>query len=642
MFKTLKEKIQAYQNNTNQNREIFFEFSDGIESVEQNQFINTQIERISIRTLFFVFVACLVFLGAYLVYIVIATGDDNLLIAQKNAQDDYSVISSRGQILTANNTVVALSQSAFNVVATPVQFENEQQIQSIVHTITQLYPETSYSTLFDKLVIGYRKKQSHSVVLKNLSSEDIARILFLIDKYDSLSLEMTWIRSYPFGEMFSHIIGYIALVNEQEIQQGGYSFIDYIGRQGVEAHFDEYLRGVDGVFRKYIGSRGDITEESLVQEPEQGGTVVLTVDFDLQRIVYEELKRTIEQEEEIDAGTVVALDPRTGAVRALVSMPAFDPNVLLQELTQEQAQEYFASDQNSFFNRATMGVYPTGSVIKPLIAVSALEEEVIDPHTQIATHGSLTVESVYNTDVSWTFLDWKNHGVVDMRRALAVSSNVYFYILGGGYSDIQGLGIENIVEWLNTFYWGRTLGIAFDSEKEGRVPTPEWKKQNTDQEWYIGDTYNTAIGQGDILATPLQIASSISALVNGGSLYKPYIVNRIKNSNTTGRAYFPDALVQNIAQPESLKVVKQGMRQAVLEGSSRLLQSVPVQVAGKTGTAQAGGEYNHALFAGFAPYENPELVFVTLLEKGQESIKAVTLTRDILQRYYASTPQTNE
>ena len=636
MSKILKDIIRLYQKSINPTSdEVFFEFSDGIESVEQTQFVNTPIERISIRTFFLCFLCILVFLGGYLMYLVVSKGESNLLVAQKNAQDDYNVISSRGQIITTDNTIVALSQDAFNVVATPALFENERQIELIVNNITHLYPNTQRNTLFNRLASGYRRNQSHAVVLKNLNSETVAPILPLIDKYDSLSLETARVRSYPFGEMFSHIVGYIALVNKQEIEEKGYSFIDYVGRQGVESQFDTQLRGVDGVFRKYIGSLGNTEGESLVQEPEQGGNVVLTVDFKLQQIVYEELKQTLEQEEEISAGTVVALDPRNGAVRAMVSMPAFDPNVLLQELTQQEIQAYFASDQTSFFNRATMGAYPAGSVIKPLIAVGALEEGIIHPNTEIITDGSITVRSVYDPNVSWTFLDWKNHGVVDMRRAIAVSSNVYFYAIGGGYNNVQGLGINNIVKWLNTFYWGKELGINFDNERAGVVPTPEWKQQNKGQEWYIGDTYNTAIGQGDILVTPLQIASSLSAVVNGGLLYKPYLVDRIEGASNTGTLYFPDILAQNIAQQESLGIVKQGMRQAVLEGSSRLLQAVPVQVAGKTGTAQASNENNHALFAGFAPYQDPELVFAVLLEKGQKSTKAVALTHDILQRYYA-------
>ena len=630
-------KVKKDKKPENHIEESFFDFSDGIEEAEGNQFMNTPIERISIRTFFIVFLCVLLFLCGYLLYLSIDKNEHNLLVAQKNAQDDYSVISSRGQILTSDRTVVALSQVAFNVIARPIQFQSQQQIRSVVREVIRAYPSASYDAIYDKLFAGYQKKQGHVVVLKNLHNEDITQIIPLVDEHDMLFLETARVRSYPYKEMFSHIVGYIALVNEQDIREKGYSFVDYVGRQGVEAHFDEQLRGVDGVFRKYIGSTGDIQGESLVQEPKQGGNVVLTVDFKLQQIIYEELKQTIEKEQEIDAGTVVALDPRNGAVRALVNIPAFDPNVLLQELTPEQAQQYFSSEENSFFNRATMGTYPTGSVIKPLIAVAALEEDVINPNTRVTTNGFIRVRSIYNPNVSWTFLDWKNHGVVDMRRAIAVSSNVYFYAIGGGYQNIKGLGIDKIVQWLNAFYWGQKLGINFDSEQVGLVPTPDWKQQNKNQNWYIGDTYNTSIGQGDILVTPLQIASSLSAVVNGGTMYRPYIVDRIEQPNNTGIAYFPDVLARNIAQPKSLEIVKQGMRQAVLEGSSRSLQSVPVEVAGKTGTAQAGNEINHALFAGFAPYQNPELMFVVLLEKGQGSAKSVLLTRDILRRYYSKT-----
>ena len=633
MFKIL-DTIRSYQRHKRKDREQFFDFSDGIDSIEENQFMNTPIERISIRTFFTLFICVLIFLGVYLLYLIIFEGGSNLHAARIQAQENSRVVSSRGNILTKNNIPVALSQDVFNVIARPTQFDDTQHIASVAREIADLYSGASYNALVRTLNAGYEDNLSKVIILENLSNQEIDMIKSPINEYDALFIERDRIRSYPFGEMFSHIIGYTADVNEQEVREQDYSLLDRVGRQGVEAKFDEHIRGIDGVFRKLRDSRGNIEGEFLIQEPEQGGDVVLTVDFALQKIIYEELKKTLEQEQGIDAGVVVALDPRNGAVRALVSMPAFDSNVMSRGFSSEQAQESYLAT-HSVFNRATQGEYPVGSVIKPLIAVGALEEGIISPNTQVITNGSINVRSVFNPNINWTFLDWKNHGTVDMRQAIAVSSNVYFYTIGGGYNNVQGLGINNIVTWLRTFHWGQELGIDFANETTGTVPTPEWKQRTKGQEWYIGDTYNTAIGQGDILITPLQIASALSAIVNGGSLYKPYIVDHIQQTDGAGIAYFPDPLVENIAQPESLQVVRQGMRQAVLEGSSRSLQSVPVQVAGKTGTAQIGNENNHALFAGFAPYEDPELVLVSVLEKGQQSSKAVFLTRDILQRYYA-------
>jgi len=588
-----------------------------------------------VKLLFGAFFGVLVVLGAYLSYLVATQGDQNFAIAQSNAQRIYKIGPSRGEIYDRNGVVLATSTKAFNLIANPTRFENESEVASAAQELYRAYPiGPSLDSITEKLLNGYRRNLGHIVLFKNLDSETVAGMSEIIDRHDAFYIQETSIRYYPYGEEFAHIVGYAGAVSEEEIAAvPDYARNDQVGKQGIEYYFEQDLRGLDGLFVKFVGIQGGVEEEKLLREPNKGASATLTIDERLQRIAHEELAEGM-AELGITSGAVVAIDPRDGAVRALVSMPDFDPNAFSRGLTQEEATEYFTTSNRPLFNRVTMGTYPSGSTIKPIIAIAALEEGVISPLKNIVTDGFIRVTSVFDPSVSWTFLDWKNHGIVDMRRAIAVSSNVYFYTIGGGYQGQEGLGIDRLASWLTKFNWGRKLGILFDSESAGRVPTPEWKEETIGEEWYIGDTYNTSIGQGNILATPLQVATSISAIANNGTLYTPYAISRLQRPDGTSRLYFPDAIATQVASPESLLVAREGMRDAVNEGSSQILKSLPITFAGKTGTAEIGDGENHGMFVGFGPYENPEITIVVLLERGEGSTNAVYVARDIIQRYY--------
>lgn len=588
-----------------------------------------------IKALFGAFFCVLVLLGGYLSYLVTTRGDQNYAIAQSNAQRIYKIGPSRGEIYDRNGTVLATSTKAFNLIANPTRFNGEQEVVDGAQELYRAYPAgPSLTTITEKLIQGYRRNLGHIVLFKNLDSGTVAGMSETIERHDAFYLQETSIRYYPYAEEFAHIVGYAGAVSEEELAAvPDYARSDQVGKQGIEYYFEQDLRGLDGLFVKFVGIHGGVEEEKLLREPNKGASATLTVDERLQRIAHEELSQGM-AELGITSGAVVALDPRDGAVRALVSMPDFNPNAFSRGLTQDEAAQYFTTSNRPLFNRATMGTYPSGSTIKPIIAIAALEENVISPLRSMVTNGFIRVTSVFDPSVSWTFLDWKNHGVVDMRRAIAVSSNVYFYTIGGGYQGQDGLGIDRMATWLTKFNWGKKLGILFDAESSGLVPNPEWKKETIGEDWYIGDTYNTSIGQGNILATPLQIAASISAIANNGTLYTPYAVSRLERPDGTTKLFFPDAITQGIASAESLRVAREGMRDAVNEGSSQILKSLPITFAGKTGTAEIGDGENHGMFVGFGPYENPEITIVVLLERGEGSTNAVYVARDILQRYY--------
>jgi len=284
------------------------------------------------------------------------------------------------------------------------------------------------------------------------------------------------------------------------------------------------------------------------------------------------------------------------------------------------------------FNRAISGEYPSGSTIKPVIAAAALEEGVITENTTVRSVGGITIGQ-------WNFPDWRvgGHGIVDVRRAIAESVNTFFYYIGGGYQDFRGLGVDKIMKYGKLFGLDSQTGVDLAGEASGFLPTEEWKEKVKGEKWYIGDTYHLAIGQGDLLVTPLQVAAYTSAFANGGTLYRPHFVKRIlSGSDQALKEVSIEPVRENFIDSHNIEIVRQGLRQSVTDGSSRRLQSVPVAVAGKTGTAQWSSKYPpHAWFTGFAPYDNPELVITILVEQGGEgSDTAVPIAEDYLKWYF--------
>jgi len=322
---------------------------------------------------------------------------------------------------------------------------------------------------------------------------------------------------------------------------------------------------------------------------------------------------------------VVALDPRNGAVRALVSYPSFDPNVFSQPRFRAGVNDYLNDQRQPLLNRPISGMYPPGSTIKPFLAVAALEEGVVTETTSVYSDGGLSIGI-------WNFPDWKagGHGQTDLVKALAESVNTYFYILAGGDDTRLGLGVERIADYLRLFGWGEETDIDLPGEQAGLIPSPEWKQQTKDERWYIGDTYHLGIGQGDVLATPLQIAVATAAVANGGVVYQPHVVSEEKMSD--GDTYQPVIRKSTLSvKPRHLATVRRGMRSAVLDGSARGMRDIAVPVAGKTGTAQFSSEdATHAWVTSFGPDRDPELVLTVLLERGgQGDVAAVPVAREV-------------
>ncbi|NMB48155.1 penicillin-binding protein 2 [Candidatus Kuenenbacteria bacterium] len=435
-------------------------------------------------------------------------------------------------------------------------------------------------------------------------------------------------REYLSGSGLSHVLGYLGEINEKELSSltdKNYQAGDSLGKNGLELYYEDILRGLKGEEEVEVDARGKVKKIIARREPTAGQDIILSIDLDLQKELAASLSRAIATAGGSGSGVAVALDPKSGEVLALVSLPDFDNNFFSAGINREAYNKYLSDPQKPLFNRAIAGTYPPGSTFKPVVASAALQAGIIDESTAFFSTGGLRIDK-------WFFPDWKagGHGRTNVISALANSVNTFFYYIGGGYGDFEGLGVDLIKKYSALFNLGQTTGIDLPGEASGFLPDKDWKLATKGEPWYIGDTYHLSIGQGDILVTPLQVALYTAAVANGGTLYRPHL---LKTSTETASSYL---LKTDFITPQNIELVRRGLRATILSGSARSLGSLPVSAAGKTGTAQVGGDApNHAWFTGFAPYDDPQIVLTVLVENGGEgSTVAVPVFREVFDWYF--------
>lgn len=438
-----------------------------------------------------------------------------------------------------------------------------------------------------------RAEQNHFETVAILPSRGL-----FFDRFGTNLFNEERLLSHP--EAFSHVIGF---VGKDEAK----------GKTGLEAVFNGSLRGEDGEHSLEVDALGNIISKGIIRPPRAGENVTLSLDADLQDVAYRIVHESI-AERGFKGGAAIIFNVANGEILSLVSVPGYDTNALSRGGPPEIIEALRADPSLPFFNRALAGRFHPGSIIKPVVAVAALEEHVIDPADIIVSEGALRVPNPYRPREESVFLDWKAHGPVDMRKALAVSSNVYFYVVGGGFKNREGLGIHRLEQWFARFGLGSKTNIALPGEEEGVLPNPDQKALHhpEDPEWRLGDTYHASIGQGDFLVTPLEIARMLSLIANNGNAPAFRFTPLPKNTNAA-----TDGSFSVIAKEETFRVIKEGMRRSVQEGTAIAVSHVPVPIAGKTGTAEFGDKTRvHSWFMGFAPYENPRVGMVVLLESG--------------------------
>jgi len=439
--------------------------------------------------------------------------------------------------------------------------------------------------------------------------------------YDKNGIALTWNgekdRQYIRLPGFSHILGYTGLPTKEEKEKRGDMLEgELVGKDGLEKKYEDLLRGTAGIKLIERDSQGNAISESVQTPPKNGKNLILTIDSHLQAKLYETLAAVI-KEREFEGGAGALIDVRNGEVLSLASVPEYDSQILSDGGPAEAINGFINSKKKPFLNRAIAGLYAPGSIVKPFIALAALNEGIISPQKQIFSSGGISIPNPFFPDKKSVFRDWKAHGFTDMRRAIAVSSDVYFYEIGGGFEDFKGLGINKINEYAKMFGLDSKTGIDLAGEQSGVAPSQEVKAKNDPKDpiWRVGDTYISSIGQGYFLSTPIGAAVHIAAIANGGKIITP---NLLKKENS-GMENAEKGTIKNVSVPENyFKVVKEGMRLAVTEGTAQSLNIPGIKIAAKTGTAEIGNKtFVHSWVVGFYPYENPKYAFAAVLEKGR-------------------------
>lgn len=414
-------------------------------------------------------------------------------------------------------------------------------------------------------------------------------------------------RQYATSTGLSHVLGYVQYPSKDK--NGFYYQNDFEGVAGAEKYFQSALQGVNGSRLVEIDARNNIVSQNVVRPAEQGKEVKLSIDARLQSTLFENIK-SVADSVGFAGGAGIIMDVRTGEIIALTSYPEYSSQVMSDRKDAEAVRALLNDKNLPFLNRAVDGLYTPGSVVKPFVALGALNEGIIAADTNIHTTGSISIPNPYDSTKATVFRDWKNHGTVNMRSAIAVSSDVYFYIIGGGFKDQKGLGIQKIDKYLKMFGFGELMPESFAQGKAGTIPTPEWKKETFDEDWYLGNTYHTAIGQYGFQVTPIQMVRAIAAIANGGKLLVPSIA---AGSEPSVEKDLSDEISQNY-----FKVVREGMRMGAIDGTAKALNVPYVEVAAKTGTAELGVSKDmvNSWVTGFWPYQEPKYAFVVMMEKG--------------------------
>lgn len=565
-------------------------------------------------------------------YLNIVRGGEYQAMAERNSLRSIVLSAPRGIITDRFGVPLVENEPSLDAAIVPGDLPGDQAGRTqVLENIKSFFgpDEETWASIMTRLDGG----SFQPMLLKDhLEQSVIIHFLAERQKFPGIILLKTAERKYIDGTVFSHIIGYEGKIRADELAErkdAGYTMTDSIGKQGIEKSYEKELRGVHGGELVEVDALGQVKKALGIIAPQKGSDLTLTIDAGLQREAYRVMERIL-GEAKLEKGALVALDPKTGAVRALVSFPGYDNNLFARGISQKEYSALANDSRKPLFNRAIAGEYPPGSTIKPILAGAALAEGLITPETTIESRGGIQVGRSF-------FGDWKAHGLTDLRRAIAVSSDVYFYSIGGGYGGIQGLGIERMKAYEERFGWGKRTGIDLPGEQDGFLPTPTWKQERFGERWYIGDDYNSSIGQGYILATPLQIALAMAAVANGGTLPRPHVVESVQKGNGKKETLTSEPLNNGILSPGILSVVREGMRETVTEGTAQSLQALPVAVAGKTGTAQFGADKKtHGWFASFAPYDNPELVMIILVEdqSENETYHAVPITQALYNWYF--------
>ncbi len=590
--------------------------------------------RLAIASAFVLLAFLLLFLRFF--YLQVIQHEHYRTMAEANRISIVPIVPNRGIIVDRNGVVLAHNYSAFTLEITPSKVANLDALIDELATIVDITPRDRRR--FRKL-LEESKSFEGLPIRTRLSDEEIARFAANRYRFPGVEINARLFRQYPQAELFSHVVGHIGRINQSELDKleedgnaANYRGTDYIGKLGVEQSYESYLHGTTGVEEVEVDAGGRAVRTLSRTSPVSGNNVVLTLDAKLQEVAYRAFGER--------RGALVAIEPQTGAVRAFISKPGFDPNLFVDGIDPQNWNELNTSRDRPMLNRALAGTYPPGSTFKPYMALAALTFGKRTPTQVISDPG-------YFNFGGHQFRDDKKggHGLVDMYKSIVVSCDTYYYMLA------NDLHIDNIANFMSRFGFGSPTGIDIKGEAAGILPSPQWKMKRYRQKWYAGETVSIGIGQGYNAYTPLQLAHAIATIANNGIAVKPHLIESIEDVRTRERRAIASDEGQRVdVKPEHLAFVRHALVGVNKEGTgARAFARAEYVSAGKTGTAQVialkqGEKYvesrvaerhrDHALFIAYAPADDPKLALAVVVENaGFGAAAAAPIARQVLDYY---------
>lgn len=592
------------------------------------------------RFFYIILSAIFVVLAGRLLVLQIITTDENKALAEGNRIRETDIRAPRGVIYDAKHQIIAKNTANTEVTITPVELPKKpEQRDEVYRTLADVLKKPAQDIKAAAESKGQRYGQE--ILIADKLDRDTS-ILLRIRAGDlrGVRIQENPQRQYQNPEQFAHLLGYTGRVSEDDLKlHPEFQSSDYVGKTGLEQVYEKNLRGQPGKQRSEVNASGQAIKELQSTDPVSGKSLVLSVDPDLQNTMYKAVENGIKSSKRsATGGSAIALNPKNGEVLGMVSVPSFDNNLFVNGIKPDDYKELSEDNRKPLFNRPISGEYPPGSTFKIVTATGGLAEGVINPTKYVSSPPKITIQG-------YEFPDWNpaGHGSVDTVGAIAQSSDVYFYKVAGGYSDQRALGEDKLADYMRQFNIGSPSGIDLPQEKTGLVPTPKWKEDTIHEPWYIGNTYQMGIGQGFVLTTPLQVADYTAAIAGNGVAYKPHLVRAIENPDNPNdkQTIEPRPLINLKADADVVKVVQEGMRQAVKIGTAQDLRDLPIEICGKTGSAEFANETNaHAWFTAYAPCDDPQIVLTVMIEGGGEgSDVAVPAARTIFSQFFNIQPK---
>ncbi len=560
--------------------------------------------------------------------------------AEENRISIVPTMPSRGIITDRNGVVLANNYSAYTLEITPAKIEGK--VDEVIDELSLFIDITSRDRKRFRRRMEETKRFESIVLKSKLTDEEVARFTVQRYRFPGVEVQARMFRQYPLGEVAAHAIGYIGRISQKDIdrlpeeEETNYQGTTHYGKEGIEKSYERVLHGVTGYEEMEVSASGRAVRTLSTRSTVPGNNLVLSIDIELQRVVEEAFGKR--------RGALIAMDPATGEILAYVSKPAFDPNLFVDGIDQQNWDELNTSINRPLINRPVRGAYPPGSTYKPFMALAALELGYRTPQAAISDPG-------YFLYGNHRFRDDKvgGHGIVDMYKSIVQSCDTYYYILA------SEMGVDTMHDFMKQFGFGEQTGIDLPHERKGILPSTEWKRnayRNPNQKkWYAGETISLGIGQGYNTFTPLQLAYATALLVNNGSAARPHLVKEIEDGVTHERKPVVTETVRLELKQENIEVVKRAMAGVVKEGTAaRVFGGAGYVSGGKTGTAQVIGigkneKYNaaalaehkrdHALYTAFAPVDNPKIVIALIVENaGFGASAAAPIARKAMDYFF--------